>query len=152
MTARPNRFLSMKTFSAKPTDVERKWHVIDAKDQILGQVAMNAAKLLRGKGKEIFTPHIDTGDYVVVINASQVRLSGNKEREKIYTRHSGYVGGQTVETPSKVRKRNPALLVEWAVKGMIPKNKLGRAQLSKLKVYNGEEHDHAAQNPQPVEL
>lgn len=142
----------MKTFSAKPTDVERKWHVIDAKDQTVGKVAERAAVLLRGKHKPIFTTHIDTGDHVVVINAAEVRFSGNKEREKIYTRHSGYVGGQIVETPAKVRKRNPALIVEWAVKGMVPKTKLGRAQMGKLHVYSGAEHEQTAQNPQPVEL
>ncbi len=142
----------MKTFSAKAADVDRKWHIIDAEGQVLGQVAVAAAKLLRGKHKAIFTPHIDTGDHVIVINAEKVRFTGNKEREKIYTRHSGYVGGQTVETPAKVRKRRPELLVEWAVKGMIPKNKLGRAQLGKLKVYAGAEHNHEAQKPEPYSL
>ena len=142
----------MKTFSAKPTDVERKWHIIDAKGQILGKVAVEAARLLRGKHKAIFTPHIDTGDFVVVINAAEARLSGNKENHKIYARHSGYVGGQTIETPAKVRERRPELLVEWAVKGMIPKGKLGRAQMKKLKVYAGADHPHEAQEPQPVEL
>ncbi|MDB4374304.1 50S ribosomal protein L13, partial [Akkermansiaceae bacterium] len=119
----------MKTFSAKPTDVERKWHVIDAKDAILGKVAVKAATLLRGKDKPIFTPHIDTGDFVVVINAADVVLSGSKEQHKIYARHSGYIGGQTIETPSKVRKRRPEYLIEWAVKGMVPRTKLGNAQL-----------------------
>lgn len=142
----------MKTFSAKPTDVDRKWHVIDAKGQILGKVAVAAATLLRGKNKPIFTSHIDTGDFVVVINAADVKLSGNKETEKIYTRHSGYLGGQTIETPRKVRARRPELLVEWAVKGMVPKTKLGAAQMKKLKVYAGEEHPHEAQNPSPVSL
>ena len=142
----------MKTFSAKPTDVDRKWHVIDAKDAILGKVAVQAATLLRGKNKPIFTPHIDTGDFVIVINAADVRLSGSKEQHKIYARHSGYVGGQTIETPSKVRKRRPEYLVEWAVKGMVPRTKLGNAQLTKLNVYAGSEHPHEAQEPQPVEL
>ncbi|MGE9268880.1 MAG: 50S ribosomal protein L13 [Verrucomicrobiales bacterium] len=142
----------MKTFSAKASDVERKWHVIDAKGQILGKVAVAAAKLLRGKDKEIFTPHVDTGDFVVVINAAEVQLSGNKETDKIYARHTGYVGGQIIETPRKVRERRPELLVEWAVKGMIPKNKLGAAQIKKLKVYAGAEHPHEAQNPEAVSL
>ena len=142
----------MKTFSAKPTDVERKWHVIDAKDAILGKVAVKAATLLRGKDKPIFTPHIDTGDFVVVINAADVVLSGSKEQHKIYARHSGYIGGQTIETPSKVRKRRPEYLIEWAVKGMVPKNKLGAAQMKKLKVYAGEEHPHEAQEPKAVTL
>ncbi len=142
----------MKTFSAKPSDVYRKWHVIDAKGQILGKVAVAAAKLLRGKDKPIFTPHIDTGDFVVVINAAEVKLPGNKEPDKIYPRHSGYVGGQTIETPRKVRERRPELLVEWAVKGMVPKTKLGAAQMKKLKVFVGEEHTHEAQNPEAVSL
>lgn len=138
----------MKTFSAKPTDVDRKWHVIDAEDKILGKVAVEAARLLRGKHKPTFTPHIDTGDFVVVINADKVRLSGNKESEKIYTSFSGYVGGQKVETPRMVRKRRPILLIERAVWGMIPKNRLGRAQFRKLKVYAGSEHPHEAQQPE----
>jgi large subunit ribosomal protein L13 len=142
----------MKTFSAKPSDVERRWYVIDAEDKILGQVAVEAARLLRGKHKAIFTPHIDTGDFVIVINADKVRLSGNKEREKIYTSFSGYVGGQKVETPRMVRKRRPVLLVERAVKGMVPKTRLGRAQLGKLKVYAGGEHPHEAQQPEAYEV
>ncbi len=142
----------MKTFSAKPTDVERKWFVIDAENKILGQVAVEAARLLRGKHKPIFTSHIDTGDFVVVINADKVRLSGNKEREKIYTRFTGYVGGKKVETPRMVRKRRPILMVEHAVWGMIPKNSLGRDQYRKLKVYAGSEHPHEAQQPQVYEV
>ncbi len=138
----------MKTFSAKPTDIERKWHVIDAKDQILGKVAVEAARLLRGKHKPIFTSHIDTGDFVVVINADQVKLSGTKEHDKIYTRFSGWVGGQKVETPRMVRKRRPILLIERAVWGMIPKNRLGRQQFGKLKVYAGADHPHEAQQPE----
>lgn len=142
----------MKTFSAKPTDVERKWHVIDAADQILGKVAVEAARLLRGKHKPTFTPHIDTGDHVVIINASKVRLSGNKEVQKIYTSFSGYVGGLKVETPRKIRARKPQLIVERAVRGMIPHTRLGRAQFKKLRVYAGPEHDQAAQNPEPFAL
>ena len=142
----------MKTFSAKPTDIERKWYVIDAKDKVLGQVAVEAARLLRGKHKPIFTPHIDTGDFVIVINADKVVLTGTKENDKIYSRFSGYVGGQKVETPRMVRKRRPVLLVENAVWGMIPKNRLGRAQYGKLKVYAGAEHPHEAQQPQAYEI
>jgi len=142
----------MKTFSAKPHEVERKWYVIDAKDKVLGQVAVEAARLLRGKHKPIFTSHVDTGDFVVVINADQVRLTGTKEIDKIYTRFSGYVGGQKVETPRMVRKRRPVLLVERAVWGMIPKNRLGRAQFGKLKVYAGAEHPHEAQQPAVYEV
>ena len=137
----------MKTFSAKPHEVERKWYVIDAKDKVLGQVAVEAARLLRGKHKPIFTSHIDTGDFVVVINADKVVLSGNKEDAKIYTRFSGYVGGQKVENPRRVRERRPILLVERAVWGMLPKTRLGRAQYGKLKVYAGAEHPHEAQSP-----
>lgn len=138
----------MKTFSAKAEEVDRKWWVIDATDQILGEVAVEAARLLRGKHKAIFTPHVDTGDFVVVINADKVRLSGKKEEEKIYTRYTGYVGNQKVETPRLVRKRRPELLVERAVHGMIPHNRLGRQIAKKLKVYGGGEHPHEAQNPQ----
>ncbi len=137
----------MKTFSAKPSDVERKWFVIDAENKVLGQVAVEAARLLRGKHKPIFTSHIDTGDFVIVINADQVALTGNKENAKIYTRFTGYVGGQKVETPRQVRARRPVLLVERAVYGMLPKTRLGKAQYSKLKVYPGAEHPHEAQQP-----
>lgn len=137
----------MKTFSAKPHEVERKWYVIDAKDKILGQVAVEAARLLRGKHKPIFTSHIDTGDFVVVINADKVVLSGAKEHQKIYTRFSGYVGGQKSETPRMVRERRPVLLVERAVYGMLPKTRLGKAQYTKLKVYAGAAHPHEAQQP-----
>jgi large subunit ribosomal protein L13 len=137
----------MKTFSAKPQDVQRTWHVIDAKDQILGAVAVEAARLLRGKHKPIFTTHVDTGDFVVVINADQCKLSGTKENDKIYTRFSGYVGGKKVETPRLIRKRRPQLLIEHAVWGMLPKGSLGRQQYTKLKVYAGADHPHAAQQP-----
>lgn len=137
----------MKTFSAKPHEVERKWHVIDAKDKVLGQVAVEAARLLRGKHKPIFTTHIDTGDFVVVINADKVVLTGSKETSKIYTRFSGYVGGKKVETPRMVRERRPVLLVERAVYGMLPKTRLGKAQFTKLKVYAGPDHPHEAQQP-----
>lgn len=142
----------MKTFSAKAVDVERKWHVIDATDKILGQVAREAAILLRGKHKPIFTPHVDTGDHVIVINAEKIVLSGNKETEKIYTHYTGYVGNQKVETPKTVRKRKPELLIERAVKGMIPHNKLGSAVIKKLNVYVGAVHPHAAQNPEAFEI
>ena len=142
----------MSTFSAKPTDVDRKWHVIDAEGKILGRVAVEAARLLRGKHKPIFTSHIDTGDFVVVINAEKVVLTGNKETEKIYASHSGYVGGQKVETPKQLRKRRPELLVERAVRGMIPHTRLGRAQFKKLNVYAGADHPHEAQQPERFEI
>ena len=137
----------MKTFSAKPHEVERKWYVIDAAGKVLGQVAVEAARLLRGKHKPIFTTHIDTGDFVVVINADKVVLTGAKENSKIYTRFSGYVGGKKVETPRMVRERRPVLLVERAVYGMLPKTSLGKAQYTKLKVYAGAQHPHEAQHP-----
>lgn len=138
----------MKTFSAKAEEVDRKWWIIDAKDKILGDVAVEAARLLRGKHKAIFTPHCDTGDFVVVINAKKVRLSGNKEEQKVYSRYSGWVGGQKVENPRSVRAKHPERLVERAVHGMIPKNRLGRQIYKKLKVYADESHPHDAQNPE----
>lgn len=142
----------MKTFSAKAKDITRQWWVIDAKDQVLGQVAVAAANLLRGKTKPTFTPNADTGDFVVVVNADKVRLTGKKEQQKIYTSVSGYIGGQKVETAEKLRQRHPELIVERAVKGMIPHNSLGRSIATKLKVYAGEEHPHTAQNPTPVAI
>src|SRR3984893_15398115 len=142
----------MKTFSAKASEVPRKWWVIDAKDQVLGQVAVKAANLLRGKGKIVFTPHVDTGDFVIVINAEKVRVTGKKEDQKTYMSFSGYVGGHKSENPAPRRARHPELLVERAVRGMIPHNRLGRAIYTKLKVYRGEAHPHAAQQPQPVSL
>ncbi|MBK1792017.1 50S ribosomal protein L13 [Persicirhabdus sediminis] len=142
----------MKTFSAKAQDVERKWYVIDAADKVVGQVAVQAATLLRGKHKPIFTSHVDCGDYVVIINADKAIFTGNKETDKIYTRYTGYVGNQKVETPKKVRARKPELILERAIKGMIPHNKLGKVQYSKLKVYCGAEHAHEAQNPEVFEI
>lgn len=140
----------MKTFSAKAHEVPRKWWIIDAKDQALGQVAVKAANLLRGKEKAIFTPHVDTGDFVVVINAEKVRLSGKKEEQKSYMSFSGFVGGHKTETARSRRQRHPELLVERAVRGMIPHNRLGRAIYRKLKVYRGDLHPHAAQQPSSV--
>jgi large subunit ribosomal protein L13 len=139
----------MKTFSAKAQEQNPTWWVIDAKNQILGDVAVAAANLLRGKTKPTFTPHVDTGDFVVVLNAAEVRLSGKKEQQKIYTSKAGYVGNQKVENVERVRARRPELLVERAVKGMVPHNSLGRAVLGKLKIYSGAEHPHEAQNPKP---
>ena len=142
----------MKTFAVKAQDVERQWWIIDAENQILGNVAVEAARLLRGKNKAIFTPNVDTGDFVVVINADKVKLSGNKEIDKVYTSYSGYVGGQKSESPKSVRERRPELLVQRAVKGMIPHNRLGSVVLKKLKVYAGAEHPHEAQEPQVYQL
>ena len=140
----------MKTFSAKANEISRQWWVIDAADQVLGRVAVKAATLLRGKEKAIYTPHCDTGDFVIVINASKVRVTGKKETDKSYMSFSGFVGGHKHETVKARRARRPELLVERAVKGMIPHNKLGRAVYTKLKVYAGAEHPHAAQQPQPI--
>jgi large subunit ribosomal protein L13 len=137
----------MKTFSAKSNDVSRKWYIIDAKGRSLGRVAVTAANILRGKGKAIFTPHVDTGDFVVVINAEKVRLSGKKELQKEFMSFSGYVGGHKSETAGHRRERRPELLIERAVKGMIPHNRLGRALFTKLKVYKGDQHPHGAQQP-----
>ncbi|HEY5894875.1 MAG TPA: 50S ribosomal protein L13 [Chthoniobacterales bacterium] len=140
----------MTTFSAKANEVTRNWWVIDAKDQVLGRVAERAATLLRGKHKAIFTPHVDTGDFVVVINASQVKVLGKKEVAKEYMSFSGFVGGHKSETFKARRERRPELLVERAVRGMIPHNRLGRSVYTKLKVYAGGEHPHVAQNPAPI--
>jgi large subunit ribosomal protein L13 len=137
----------MRTISAKANEVKRNWWVIDAADQVLGRVAAKAANLLRGKEKAIFTPHVDTGDFVVVINADKVRLTGKKETAKSYMSFSGFVGGHKSETVKARRARRPELLVEGAVKGMIPHTRLGRAQITKLKVYAGASHPHSAQNP-----
>ncbi len=142
----------MKTFSAKANEVTRKWWIIDAKDQILGDVAVKAANLLRGKEKPIFTPHVDTGDFVVVINAEKVRVSGRKEESKSYMSFSGYVGGHKSESVKSRRARHPELLIERAVRGMIPHNRLGRAVYRKLKVYRGDSHPHLAQQPEAVTL
>jgi large subunit ribosomal protein L13 len=142
----------MKTFSAKASEVSRKWWIIDARDQILGKVAVKAAYLLRGKGKTIFTPHVDTGDFVIVVNAEKVRLTGKKEEQKSYMSFSGYVGGHKSENARARRARHPELLVERAVRGMIPHNRLGRHVYRKLKVYRGDSHPHAAQQPEAVKL
>jgi large subunit ribosomal protein L13 len=142
----------MKTFSAKASEVSRKWWVIDARNQVLGKVAVKAVNLLRGKEKTVFTPHVDTGDFVIVINAEKVRLSGKKEEQKTYMSFSGYVGGHKSENARARRMRHPELLVERAVRGMIPHNRLGRRVYRKLKVYCGDSHPHAAQLPEAVKL
>lgn len=145
-------FRTVKTFSAKATEVPRKWWVIDAQGQVLGRVAVKAANLLRGKEKTIFTPHVDTGDFVIVINAEKVRLTGKKEEQKSYMSFSGYVGGHKSESVRARRARHPELLIERAVRGMIPHNRLGRNVYRKLKVYRGDSHPHAAQLPKAVKL
>src|SRR5436853_4931753 len=140
----------MQTFSAKASEVPRKWWVIDARDQVLGKVAIKAANLLRGKEKTVFTPHVDTGDFVIVINAERVRLTGKKEEQKSYMSFSGYVGGHKSENVRARRVRHPELLVERAIRGMIPHTKLGRSVYRKLKVYRGGMHPHSAQQPTNV--
>ncbi len=137
----------MKTFSAKANEVPRKWWVIDAQNQVLGRVAVKAANLLRGKEKAIYTPHVDTGDFVIVINADKVRVTGKKEIAKEYMSFSGFVGGHKSENFKARQARHPELLIERAVRGMIPHNKLGRAIYTKLKVYKGDQHPHASQQP-----
>ncbi len=139
-----------RTFSAKANEVNRQWWVIDAADQVLGRVAVKAAQLLRGKEKAIFTPHCDTGDFVVVVNAEKVRVTGKKEVAKSYMSFSGYVGGHKSESVKARRARHPELLVQKAVKGMIPHTRLGRQIITKLKVYTGPKHPHEAQNPVAV--
>ncbi|MBO4473070.1 MAG: 50S ribosomal protein L13 [Clostridia bacterium] len=140
----------MKTFMAKPGEVERKWYVVDATDLVLGRLASNVAAVLRGKNKPIFTPNVDTGDFVIVINADKVRLTGKKLEQKFYRYHTGYIGGLKEIQYKDMMEKKPVLAVELAVKGMLPKNSLGRKMFKKLKVYAGSEHPHAAQ--QPVEL
>ena len=142
----------MRTFTPKPADINRAWHVIDAEGQVLGKVATEAAKLLRGKHKPIWAPHVDTGDHVIVVNAAKVKLTGRKEDQKIYRQHSGYEGGLREERARTVRQRKPERLVEEAVRGMLPKTKLGEAMYRKLKVYAGPDHPHAAQKPSKLEV
>jgi large subunit ribosomal protein L13 len=135
----------MKTYSVKPADIERQWHVIDAADQTLGRLSVQIARLLMGKHKPMFTPNQDTGDFVVVINADKVRVSGNKAKQKIYYRHSGYPGGLRSVTLEKTMQNNPTRVIEHAVKGMLPRTRLGAQMRKRLRVYAGEEHPHLAQ-------
>jgi len=142
----------MRTYVASARSADSRWHVIDAGGQVLGRVATLAARLLQGKHKAIYTPFIDTGDHVVVVNAAQVRLTGRKDEQKVYRRHSGYEGGLREDRAKVVRGRQPIRLVEEAVRGMLPKTKLGDAMYRKLKVYAGPDHPHAAQQPQRIEV
>jgi large subunit ribosomal protein L13 len=142
----------MRTYSPKAGEVTRQWHVIDATDVILGRLASHAATLLRGKHKPTFAPHVDTGDFVIIINADKIALSGAKREQKRDYRHSGYPGGLRSVAYGELLDTNPRRAVEKAVRGMLPKNKLGRAQAAKLKVYAGPEHPHAAQKPQPFTI
>lgn len=142
----------MKTFSAKPAEVKRDWFVIDATDKTLGRMATEIARRLRGKHKAIYTPHVDTGDYIVVINAEKVAVTGNKATDKKYHHYTGYVGGLRTTTFDKLVIEDPTRIINTAVKGMLPKNPLGRAMFRKLKVYAGAEHQHAAQQPMPLDV
>ncbi|MEV0645174.1 50S ribosomal protein L13 [Phytomonospora sp. NPDC050363] len=142
----------MPTYSPKPGDITREWHVIDATDVVLGRLATHVATLLRGKHKPTFAPHMDTGDFVIIVNAGKVALTGNKRDQKIAYRHSGYPGGLKRTKYSELLDKKPERAVTLAVKGMLPHNKLGAQQLTKLKVYAGAEHPHDAQQPQPFEI
>lgn len=142
----------MRTYTPKPADITRTWHVIDATDVVLGRLAVQAATLLRGKHKPMFAQHVDTGDFVIIVNASKVALTGQKSEKKMAYRHSGYPGGLKAVSYGKLLATRPERAVEKAVAGMLPKNSLGRAQLKKLKVYAGPEHPHAAQQPQAFEI
>jgi large subunit ribosomal protein L13 len=142
----------MKTFVAKEEDVAKKWYVVDAKDKVLGRLATQIAMRLRGKHKPIFTPHADTGDFVVVLNADKVALTGKKWGKKIYYHHTGYVGGLKQITAEKLLEKKPEDILRFAVRGMLPKNSLGRRQLKKLKIYVGTDHPHEAQQPEILEI
>ena len=142
----------MKTYNAKPGEIERNWYVVDADGQTLGRLATQIADTLRGKRKPQYTPHVDTGDFVVVVNAEKIRVTGKKLDEKLYHRHSGYPGGLRSRPLRDELERRPTEVLRKAVKGMLPRNRLGRAQLTKLKVYAGPEHPHEAQNPQEMKL
>ena len=142
----------MRTYTPKPADVEHQWHVIDASDVVLGRLAAQTATLLRGKHKPVFAPHVDTGDFVIIVNAEKVALTGNKREQKLAYRHSGYPGGLKAVGYSHLLEDNPAKAVEKAVRGMLPKTTLGRQMLRKLKVYAGPEHPHTAQKPQTFEI
>ncbi len=148
----PGLFRKMKTFSAKPLEVKRGWFLVDATDLVLGRLAAEIARRLRGKHKPEFTPHVDTGDYIVVVNAGKLRVTGNKAEDKIYYRHSGYPGGLYATSFAKMQARFPQRVLEKAVKGMLPKGPLGYAMLRKLKVYRSAEHPHSAQQPQTLKV
>ena len=144
--------MTVRTFSPKAADIQRQWHVIDASDVVLGRLASRTAVLLRGKHKPVFAPHVDTGDFVVIVNAAKVALSGNKLRDKMAYKHSGYPGGLRSMSYAELMAKSPERAVEKAVRGMLPKNSLGRKTLTKLKVYAGPDHPHQAQQPQPYEI
>jgi large subunit ribosomal protein L13 len=144
--------LSYKTISANKATIQKEWVVVDAENQVLGRLCSEIAKIIRGKNKPSYTPHTDCGDQVIVINADKVRLTGKKLTDKVYTRHTGYPGGQRFATPREVLAKNPRGVVEAAVKGMLPKNRLGRALFNNLYVYAGTEHPHAAQQPKEIKF
>ncbi|WP_346354700.1 50S ribosomal protein L13 [Azotosporobacter soli] len=142
----------MKTFMANASNIERKWYVVDAEGKTLGRLAAEVAKVLRGKHKPTFTPHVDTGDHIIVVNADKIVLTGKKLIQKTYFRHSGYVGGTTFTTAGQMLADKPERMVELAIRGMLPKNRLGRQMFRKLNVYRGAEHPHAAQQPEVLEI
>ena len=142
----------MRTYNAKPGEVEQKWYIVDAADKPVGRLASEIAQILQGKNKPVYTPHLDAGDFVVVINAAKVRLTGKKETDKKYMSYSGWKGGEKFTTVAAQRAKQPEKLIHHAVKGMIPKNRLGRVLLTKLKVYAGSEHPHTAQQPEALAL
>ena len=142
----------MKTFSAKPAEVKRDWFVVDAEGKTLGRLASEIALRLRGKHKPEYTPHVDTGDYIIVVNAEKIKVTGNKEKDKIYYRHTGYIGNLKSVSLGKLRQTFPDRIITTAVKGMLPKNSLGRAMFKKLKVYAGPEHNHQAQQPKVLDI
>ena len=142
----------MKTFMASPATIDRKWYVVDAEGKTLGRLASEVAKVLRGKNKAIFTPHIDTGDYVIVVNAEKIKVTGKKMEQKIYYRHSDYVGGMKETTLKEMLAKKPERVIELAVKGMLPKGPLGRQMIKKLHVYAGPEHEQAAQKPEELKF
>lgn len=144
--------LSYKTISANKATIQKEWVVVDAENQVLGRLCSEIAKIIRGKNKPSYTPHTDCGDQVIVINADKIRLTGKKLTDKVYTRHTGYPGGQRFATPREVLAKNPRGVVEAAVKGMLPKNRLGRALFNNLYVYAGTEHPHAAQQPKEIKF
>jgi large subunit ribosomal protein L13 len=142
----------MKTYTPKITDIQRRWLIVDAEGKVLGRLASEVAKLLRGKHKPMYSPHLDTGDFVVVVNADKVRLTGNKAENKTYFRHSGYMGGDRLVPFREMQERHPERIIDLAVKGMLPKNNLGRLMRRKLKVYTGPDHPHVAQQPEVIEI
>lgn len=143
---------SFKTYTAKPGEVERDWYVVDAENQVVGRIASQIASVLRGKHKPVYTPHVDTGDFVIVVNADKVRFTGKKETDKNYFTYSGYPGGERLHTPEEMRSRKPTFIIQNAVKGMMPKGPLGRQMFRKLKVYPGPDHPHAAQQPKELTI